>query len=515
MCGVQSGKTEWMVVDALALVSLGISYQLVQPKDDLRVLFCRTRIDDQLKRCQFYDSHVSSVGKIYKWIGTGIFRIVFSNREDEMIAFPADAIGVDEVDRCDLNNLSLLPDRLLGSDFALFRRSSTPTTQGNESIQNISWHYDQGDKRKYFVPCEHCGFKQEIDWFKTIVQEKRDSSGKLGDYELRDKDWKPELDRDIYPICIQCGLSLNRLAKGTYYPTVETPQVVKRKSYNFGKLLSPLVTMRGLWEDYGLSIHNPFKLQRFFNSILGTSFIGEGTKVTTQMLYSCIRNYILQGNLDKCEFDCSMGVDVGPEWLDVRISSYPYEGQQIRKAVFISKLKTFEELYPLIDRFNVNTCVIDAEPETRQALIFQQGANCAVYVCYSREKSGMILSDLLLEKVKLERRMTIDRTLMMDCVLETFIKKEQELPKNIAFLSEQRYVLEMTNPTRVLDVDDKGKEKFVWTRGADHSFMADMYDYCAMILGGLSSRYHHEASSKRVPVVATGKMDWDVEGMMA
>lgn len=514
VCAAQSGKTEWVVVDALALISLGVDYQLVQPKDDLRVLFSRTRIDPQRERCQIYKDNISSTGKLYNWVN-GTLRIVFSNREDEMIAFPADCVGVDELDRCDLKNISLLPDRMLNSPFRLWRRSSTPTTEGNDSCQNIWWHFMESDQLKYHIPCQHCGFEQELSWLKNFVEERRDEkTGKLLYHRLMDSNWNETKERDILPICTSCGLAMNRLDRGKYYPTVLKPHKVGKRGYHIGKLLNPIIPVREHWSDYLSSVNNPFKLQRFYNSILGLPYVGEGTKITEQMIYSCVQDYVIQTNNDKYPQRTSMGVDVHPEYLDVRVSGYPYKGTRIRKLLFAGKLRTFTQLHDIVERFNVFVCTVDAEPETREALQFQQYANCRVYVCHVREKQGQTLSDLLMDKVQQEKRFTIDRTLLMDSVLQTWVQREHEVPKNLAFLCEGKWLMEMINPTRVLEIDEKGREKYVWTHGMDHSFMADVFDFCSMVLGGFDSEDLFKVSEKR-PLISFGDpFEMDVAGMM-
>jgi len=492
MCGVQSGKTEWISCDIFALISMGLSYQLVQPKDDLRVLFHKTRIRDPIKRSPFYDSHVTPDGAMYTWKNpdghNGTLRVAFSNREDEFISFPADAVGVDEVDKCDLGNLSLLPDRLMGSPYGpLYRRSSTPTTVGNDQVPNINYYFCQSDKREWYIECESCHTEQSIDWLKNIVDERRDAStGKLLGYSLKDEDWHEDLERDILPICMRCGHPLDRLKEGKWYPTARIPKSAARRGYHLNKLTSPLIRIRDLWEGpegYQASVNNPTKMQRFFNSILGLPFVGAGTQITEDMLRACQGSHYLNPETDTQSRPCSMGVDVGPEWLDVRISSYPVQGKDIRRAEYIGKVRDFDDLHKLVRRFNVRTAVLDAEPETRGALLFQKTAHCQTYICYTREVKGQTLADFDLEKVKKNMKLTIDRTMFMDHVLATYQMKKQILPTNIQFLSEGMYVAEMTNPTRVLEVDDRGNEKYVWTSGMDHSFMADVYDFCAMLLG--------------------------------
>lgn len=494
VCGVQSGKTEWVVVDALAVISFGASYQLVQPKDDLVALFTRTRLLEPISRSHYYNAHVQSaqLNRLFRWKTEsgekGLLRVTFSNREDEMISFPADVAGVDEVDRCDLDNLALLPDRMMGSEYRLNRRSSTPTTVGNDGCKNIWWHYQQTDQMNYFLQCPHCGMFQNIDWLKNIVREVRDQkSGHFKDVVLRDSEWDQRCQRDIYVMCQYCDQPLDRTREGEWHPTRKVPARMWRRGYHMNKLLSPLLVIREMWADYVKAAHNPFEVQRFFNSVLGLPYVGSGTQITEEMLYNCVQNYILQPGADTCKGPCSAGIDVGPEFLDVRISSYPAKG--IRRAEYIGKLRSFTDLHGLFERFNVKTAVVDAEPETREALRLQTTAkHTSVYVFHTKDKRGMVLADLLLERVRQERKCTIDRTLMMDCVLATYSSRQQILPKNIRFLSNESYVYEMTNPTRVLEVDDRGQERYVWTSGADHSFLADVYDYCAMLVGNFSGR---------------------------
>jgi hypothetical protein len=277
--------------------------------------------------------------------------------------------------------------------------------------------------------------------------------------------------------------------------------------------------MTALWLDYQRSVNSPIDLQRFNNSVCALPYIGMGTQITEEMLRACVGEFTLDPQTDKCEGPCSMGVDVGPKFLDVRISSFPYsqsrERGAVRKAEFIGKVKSFSELGELVERFGVRCAVIDAEPEVREALKFREMAKCSVFICYTREKKGMTLSDLLLEKVKEEKKFTMDRTTFMDCCLATWRNREQLVPRNLSFLSGGQYIAEMTNPTRVLEVDPRGNEKFVWTSGLDHSFLADVYDFCAMQLGYFSTLPMGQTLDLRNSAMVVDPMDdLDIDSQM-
>lgn len=523
VCGVQSGKTEWFVVDAFSVISFGASYQMVQPKDDAVATFTRTRILQPIKRSEYYAAHCKSMylNRLFEWnCGTGesgVLRVVFSTVEDEMKSFPADVTGVDEVDACNLNNLSLLKDRSMGSEYALTRYSSTPTTVGSEAVPNIWYRFLETDQQKYYITCGNCGTPQILDWLQNFVEEIRDENGKLMASRLRDDNWNESSDRDIQAICRSCGGALDRLSPGEWHPSEKLPSYIHKRGYHWNKFSSPLIYIRDQWHDYQKAVHSPFILQRFYNSVCGLPYQGSGSKITEEMLKACEADYVLSPDMDQCADPCSMGVDVGPRWLDVRISSYPVEGQNVRRAEYIGKVTSFAELHKLVERFNVRVCVVDAEPETHECLRFKETAKCAVYICYTKRKKGMTLGDLFLEGVKESKKFTIDRTVMMDTVLASIAKRQEVLPRNMRFLSEGNYVLEMTTPTRVLVVDENtGQEEFVWTHGCDHSFLADVYDFCAMLLGYFAKSSFGILSSARPHIMKAEPMDdLDLHSQMA
>lgn len=479
--GVQVGKTEFVLCDAFAIISCGGDYQLVQPKDDLRYLFLGTRVSPTVEKSEYYLQNINKRSNIVRWAKQGMLRIVFSNREDEMIAFPADAVGIDELDRCNLVNLELLPDRMKGSVFRFFRRASTPTTLGTRTNHNINWYYENSDKREYHLLCQECGDLQPILWQENVVSEKRDpETGELKGTELRDVDWTPTCGRDIYVFCRKCHTPLDRTREGVWVQQVPGHD---RHGYHLNKLISPLCLIKEMWGTYQASVLNPSALQAFFNSDLGLPYVGVGNNVTDDMLHSAAWDWLC-GDMTRSDGPCTMGVDVGPEYLDVRVSAY--KQPNTRHGVWIGKVKSFAELGPLISRFNVRMCVIDAEPETRAATEFQAKASCEVILCYLRGLDKVSGEDLTGSKIRKDKVMTIDRTLGMDAVWATFVRGENKIPRNYPDLSEGEYVTEMTTPTRVLEVRNDGKERFTWTHGTDHSFLADVFDlYAAKICGYL------------------------------
>ena len=486
--GVQTGKTEWVIVDAFAIIACGLRYQIVQPKDDIRAAFLRDRITGPINQSEYYSENAQIIGSNVNW-GRGTLRITFSTVANEMIAFPADAVGVDEVDNCNLENLVLLPDRMLGSMFRFDRRTSTPTVVGHRGNQNINYHYEMSDRKIWLIPCLKCGTEQEITWGRNVVEELRDpGTGILTGYRLMDSDWSEDCGRDVRCFCIKCGDPISRLSMGRWL--VRNPKS-KSSGYMMGKLISPLVSVEECYKNYQEAQGNPSALQRFANSIEGRPYQGTGDKITEEILENCaIAPYSISGyNTSTERLPCTMGVDVGGK-LDVRVSDHPAPG--VRRARFIGKVE-WRDLPEIVKLFRVMLVVIDEEPERTKALEFQeQMAKVGVQtiLCINRElKTGDTSPDLDdFRKSDAPTKVTIDRTIWMDRVHATYVRRLNWLPRNWRELSNRHYGSEMMTPTRVSEVATDGRERFVWTPGQDHSYLADTYDLVASTIADLGGR---------------------------
>jgi len=491
--GAQSGKTEFLVCDAMAVISLGIPYQLVQPKDDIRALFMGTRIKSLQTRSEYYKGKLNTSGNLIHWKGAegGTLRVTFSNRQDEMLSFPADCIGVDERDVCNLNNIVELSSRQLQSEFRIQRHASTPRVPGEETINAL---YNESDRKIWVIVCRECDREQPLDWFTNIVEETRDSvTGELRDAVLRDADWTPRCGRDIRPLCVACAKPLIRLGLGRWKK--QNPAAMP-SGYHLNKLSSPRVDIAEMYNEYRKSKFHPKRMQTFCNSYLGLPYAGSGDKITEELLDRCASDVPMEIDalvpISRSDAPCSMGVDVGPASLDVRISCYPHNSDA-RVAAYIGKVKDFTKLYDMVNTYRVSVCVIDAEPETRKTSEFQQflKGRCLVVRCY--ERRVLTVSDALENpeqraKARQYGLLTIDRTFMMDSVQASFARRKNVIPKNWRYLSNQKYLTEMTTPTRVYEVDPHdGKPCYTWTHGNDHSFHADLFDLVASQLGNFLS----------------------------
>ena len=107
---------------------------------------------------------------------------------------------------------------------------STPTVWGESQIQE---EYDDGDQRKFLVPCPHCETYQEL--------ELTDADAKHG---LR-ADYKAGILERVYYLCDHCNAAIfnhhktGMMIKGRWEPSARS-SVRNYRSYHISSLYSPV-----------------------------------------------------------------------------------------------------------------------------------------------------------------------------------------------------------------------------------------------------------------------------------
>ncbi|MFO7898245.1 MAG: phage terminase large subunit family protein, partial [Planctomycetota bacterium] len=182
---VQCGISEFLIIDAFESAARGLACLYVMPTQEKRDKFVANRVTRAINVSAHYRWLVrSGPGKAnssrMKHLGDGVISFVGSNAENEFVEFPADLVIVDEVDRCNLNNLPLARDRLAASPHKLIAYASTPTY----AEVGIARLYDESDAREWHVRCDHCGRRQPLDFFTNVVRQ----TG-TDEYELLDREW--------------------------------------------------------------------------------------------------------------------------------------------------------------------------------------------------------------------------------------------------------------------------------------------------------------------------------------
>ena len=123
--------------------------------------------------------------------------IVGSNSPASLASRPIRDTFADEIDRFDVSAgregapLNLAEKRT-NNFWNRFRfRVSTPTILGESPIMDL---YERSDKRRYYVPCPHCGHQHTLEWANVFWNKDEDEDGN-----------QIHLPKTAYMACPECG----------------------------------------------------------------------------------------------------------------------------------------------------------------------------------------------------------------------------------------------------------------------------------------------------------------------
>jgi hypothetical protein len=477
-------KSEWLVIDMLANSFCGCNCFTILPKYEHRDIYAATRVKKPILTSPEYKKILkegkSSSTQLIEF-GKGMIKFVGANVESDFVEYAADSYYVEETDKITTwSNVELGKSRLQASTFKFKRWVSNPSTKDGK----IWEMYLKTDQRVWKAKCSGCGEFSEMDWFESVVRTNVDSQGNVISYSLRDEEWTPGLGRDIYVKCPKCGCgNLQRFHKDNHWFAKE-PEI-KVEGYHAPSIISSIVTVEEMWLEFISAKSNPTKLQWFYNMRLGLPFTTQGNSIPTELLASCTDpnfELVITPECARITEDChpgpcTMGVDVSPSRLDVRISVL--EGNK-RRGIYFGKLASpgrWEELHELIERYNVACCCIDIGPEVEKCIEFQSNAKTVVWrVNYLGAGSNRGTKFNMADRI-----LTIDRTVALDRGYTQLKTKKNILPANFQSIFGGEYTSEMISLVREFSESKDGAAKFDWVGKpeTDHSRHVDAYDLLA------------------------------------
>ncbi len=262
-------------------------------------------------------------------------------------AFGFEKLYVDEIDS--------FPDTIdkEGDPTLLYRRrvdgypdsskilwTSTPLFKHNSKVTKL---YKDGDQRKYFVECKHCGEMQFLRWGK-----KGEPGGLKFDHDDDDR-LICEMDRDgkiksssVRYECEKCGgewknedkdIFLQEKGHGgtaEWRPTA-VPRQPGMKSYHLPGLYSP-VGFRS-WESAVIEFLNikhrgfpPLEFQNWINTFLGEAFEDRGERPKLEALLTRNRTY-KKGTLpeDAEIYFLTLGADIQKDRIECEIVAWGHD----------------------------------------------------------------------------------------------------------------------------------------------------------------------------------------------
>ena len=382
-----------------------------------------------------------------KRVGPGYVYFQGADSSRQLTSVDADVVLLDEYDLMAEGVLARAQKRLASSRLGWMRLASTP----RYPEAGINELFLQSDRRFYFIKCPACGHEQRLIWEENVDLKK------------------------AAVVCskARCRGPLDLRSPGRWI--AEAPGNDRVRGYHLSRLYSPLANLRQM--VYESEATSPSEIQEFQNSVLGETFVPPGGSLSLDLLDRCRRDYELPEGSKEMTY---MGVDVGTK-LHVVIRRRLGETGDASRALFVGELTDFTELATLGQRFNVQRCVIDAQPEVRAAAEFaRNNRDMRVDLAnYSRRELGTD-SDMNGGV----RFLSLNRTETMDALFEAFRNGRAELPRNARQLGGRvrdgfgDYYRQVMAPKRQLEQDAQGN----WTSRYDEHGKPDHYahaeNYC-------------------------------------
>jgi hypothetical protein len=446
----QNGITEYELIRDIIEASLGRNVFHVLPNDQILQRYVHERFDKTTALTARYAAWLKAgTDSVHlKQVGPGTVAYVASGSTSQFTEFAADTIIIDEMDRCDMENLRMAPERLSYSSDPKQLWVSNPTIVG----YGIDELFAETDQLHWHIKCD-CGNVVHPDFFKHVMREIDE-----GQYMVIDEDWEP--GKDAHMICDKCGRKWSKNQPGVWIPL--NPGA-SRRGRHLSKLFTARTSIGELIQNFIDAEKDDTKMTRFYNADLGLAFTAPGAKITEEMLDECIRDYP-QG-IRPSDGVCIAGIDVGTQFHIVIGHLAP--GLRGIQVIDAQAVRTPEEVIDLLKKYRVRSFVIDAMPEMR--ISRQIASRAGGYRCFfAKGKKDQIANG--------DNTITTDRTQALDNVKAAIVTGSLRLPMNARTIPD--YYAQMTASTRVFDEDGNGGEgEFKWVEGskADHFLLSTCY----------------------------------------
>lgn len=439
--------------------------------------FSTSRFDPALELSSHLGDLFTDVRNVgHKRAGNANLFIRGSKSRSQMKSIPAGLLIFDEVDEMFQDNIPLAMERSSGQLEKQSFLLSTPTIDN----YGINAYYKNSTQNHFFFKCPRCSRQTELIFPDClIITAEEHNDPRIMDTHLICKECKGVLEHD----------SKIEWLKDGYWVEGYTDRL--DKGFHVSQLYSMTVKPPELAKSYLKAKTNPADEQEFWNSKLGLTHIVAGARITDADIDKCIGSH-KKVSLASTGVLVTMGVDVG-KWLHYEIDQWLVQKGQtndinllsLSKVLMQGKVLNFEELDLLMHQYNVNFCVIDANPEKRKAIEFAQRFWGSVRLCYyGRGISGKNIHIHSEE----EHTLTVDRTSWLDLSFSRIKGKRITFPIDIDI--EYRNHLKALVRIYEKDVDGNPVGKYVKGNEDDHYAHARCYAEIALPLGASLAGSH-------------------------
>lgn len=325
MCSAQIGKTIILLMIICYLIDLDpCSIMMTQPTMDMAEMFSKEKLSSAITNVKpvskkiIQKSRVANSTILMKMFAGGFLRLAGANSPSSLASMSIRAYFGDEIDKYppsagkEGDPVKLAIQRTETFWNWLVFLVSTPSIKENSRIED---EFEESDKRRYFVPCPHCGHKQHLVWERV-------------QYANKDTDEADPLS-GVYYICASCDRPIEEkykaqmLRNGEWQATAVAKDP-KHIGFHINRFYSPWKGWIDLCLDYESSKNDHQKLQVFWNATLGLTYeLVTGEKLDWQRLRDRgLQSIYSQGIVPHGGLILTAGVDVQGDRLEVVVMAW-------------------------------------------------------------------------------------------------------------------------------------------------------------------------------------------------
>jgi hypothetical protein len=400
--------------------------------------FSATRFDPILEASPKIAAMFSDVKNVsIKRAGLATLYMMGANSRKGVKSSPTGRMVFDEYDEMPDDIVALAEHRQDGQKNKQMWRISTPRYPGF----GINVVYLESTQEHFFFPCPRCGKRIELGHDNLVVTAESIHDSEINNTYIKCLECQGALttpeDNDKNNVDAYAERKADLLKDGKW--AVTGKQDPDHRGFYINQLYSPTIRPVELAKIQLQARVNKAKEQEYYNSSLGQAHEVEGARILDSQIDACqIKNL---PRLDKSPSNTiiTMGVDVGT-WLHYEICAWdiPAWTNDLNtyakcRVIAEGKLLTvmgFTNLDELMRQYQVNHCVIDANPEKTSSIAFAKRFWGFVNVCYY--PNNMAGKTLTVDKQDGDFKISADRTYWLDMALGRFKTGSIDLPRDLS-----------------------------------------------------------------------------------
>jgi len=351
----------------------GTKAALYLPNKELVDNLSKDRLTPMLASCpEIYDMTDPNDKLGLRKIGASSLYLMYLEGKSSKDSVPLDYLSFDEVRLSSDQSIDQTQERLAHSDWK-YRVFMSTCGYPQDSIHK---RFLRGTQHVWTA---HCGCSDGVDLARTFP-----------DCVVDDP------KRGLSLRCPKCKYTINDPQNGRYVPMNPGADV---HSYHVSQLTSDFISLKEIWEFYKTTTN----IAEFYNGKLGLPYVDEENRgVIMDQLMACVDESLDWGPAKRNE-GCAMGVDQGAGYVVAVIGDIADNGKKrIRHIEIIEnnnprymdngkKVTPFLRLRELMKEFNVRICVVDAMPNSNDALSFAQDFRSRVFLAwYQRDAKHVV-----------------------------------------------------------------------------------------------------------------------------